>query len=60
MERANAVSYCRDCWDAYKRMSIEDWRSYANSMAGAAPEMWKMQAMAWMELTFAHCRANGM
>jgi len=41
-------------------MSIDDWRSYANSMAGTAPEMWKAQAMAWMEMTFAHCRANGL
>jgi hypothetical protein len=41
-------------------MSIDDWRSYANSMAGTAPEIWKMQAMAWMELTFSHCRANGL
>jgi hypothetical protein len=60
MSRQTAIDYCKDCWDAYKRLNIDDWRSYAKSMAVTESDMWKMQAMAWMEMTFAHCRARGM
>jgi hypothetical protein len=59
MTRDEAVQFARDCWDAFNAMSLDEWRAHVNALTIGQPDLWRKQALAWMEMSFSVARAAG-
>jgi hypothetical protein len=59
MTRDEAIQLARDCWAAFKAMPLDEWRAHVNTLTVGQPDLWRKQALAWMEMHYTYARAAG-
>jgi hypothetical protein len=59
MSRDEAIQLARECWAAFKAMPLDEWRAHVNDLTVGQPDLWRKQALAWMEMSFSVARAAG-
>ena len=53
------MQFARDCWAAFKSMPLDEWRAHVNALTVGQPDLWRKQALAWMEMHYTYARAAG-